>query len=71
MQFTGTGTDPEGDTLTYDWNFGDGSAHSTQASPVHTYADDGPYTATLTVSDGTASDAEPVTINVPRIRRGR
>ncbi len=39
-------------TPAYDWNFGDGSAHSSVQSPSHTYASAGPYTWTLTVSAG-------------------
>ncbi|MDX6673270.1 MAG: hypothetical protein QOH11_688, partial [Solirubrobacteraceae bacterium] len=61
VKFTGSGsTDPDNDTLAYDWDFGDGSAHSTQADPSHTYAADGTYTARLRVNDGhghTASDS--------------
>jgi glucose/arabinose dehydrogenase len=53
VHFTGSNSsDPEGDTLTYDWNFGDGSAHSTAADPTHVYASGGDYTARLTVDDG-------------------
>jgi glucose/arabinose dehydrogenase len=44
-------TDPEGGPLTYTWTFGDGSS-SNAANPSHTYAANGPYTATLTVRDG-------------------
>ena len=55
VQFTGSdSTDPEGDPLTYEWDFGDGSPHSTVADPTHTYAAAGTYTARLTVDDGTA-----------------
>lgn len=35
----------------YDWDFGDGSAHSTEASPAHAYAAAGRYTVTLVVTD--------------------
>lgn len=46
-------TDPDPDTtLTYQWDFGDGSAPSTDVSPTHLYSTKGSYTATLTVSDG-------------------
>ncbi len=38
--------------ITYDWNFGDGTAHSSAQSPSHTYASAGAYTWTLTVSAG-------------------
>ena len=56
VQFSSAGSsDPDGDPLTYSWNFGDGSAASTQANPSHVYAAAGPYTATLTVSDGKPS----------------
>ena len=47
-------TDPEGQPLTYLWTFGDNTT-STQANPVHTYAQAGMYTARLTVSDGVNS----------------
>ncbi|ACV27224.1 immune inhibitor A domain-containing protein [Kangiella koreensis] len=36
---------------TYEWDFGDGSAISSEQSPVHTYATSGSYTVTLTVTD--------------------
>ncbi|MET0838371.1 MAG: PKD domain-containing protein, partial [Marmoricola sp.] len=50
--FSGAGsTDPENGPLTYDWNFGDGSAHGSGASATHTYADAGDRTITLTVTD--------------------
>jgi PKD repeat protein len=48
-------TDPDGDTLTYQWQFGDGST-STDQYQIHTYAADGPYVVTLTVSDGQLTD---------------
>ena len=52
VNFSSSGSlDPDGDPLTYSWNFGDGST-STAANPQHTYSADGIYTATLTVSDG-------------------
>jgi PKD repeat protein len=41
--------------MTYQWDFGDG-ATSTAASPTHTYAADGVYTVTLTVTNVFGSD---------------
>jgi gliding motility-associated-like protein len=35
---------------TYSWNFGDGSARSTDAAPVHTYPAGGSYDVSLTVT---------------------
>lgn len=34
----------------YDWDFGDGSPHSNEASPTHTYPSDGDYTVVLRLS---------------------
>ncbi|MGW5336150.1 PQQ-dependent sugar dehydrogenase [Streptomyces bauhiniae] len=51
VRFSSTGTtDQDGDTLTYHWDFGDGTS-STAADPTHTYRQNGTYTATLTAKD--------------------
>ncbi|MEV2241463.1 ThuA domain-containing protein [Micromonospora sp. NPDC049891] len=51
VAFSGTATDPEGDTaLTYEWDFGDGGTADT-LNAEHTYAAPGNFTATLTVTD--------------------
>jgi uncharacterized repeat protein (TIGR01451 family) len=47
FQFTSTDTGPG---LTHVWNFGDGSATSTNANPTHDYTADGSYTVTHTVT---------------------
>ncbi|MEX6688250.1 ThuA domain-containing protein [Danxiaibacter flavus] len=41
----------EDDELTYEWNFGDGSATSKEVAPEHQYTKNGVYKATLTVTD--------------------
>jgi glucose/arabinose dehydrogenase/PKD repeat protein len=52
VQFRGSdSSDSDGDELTYEWDFGDGSAHSSEPDPEHTYQDPGVYTARLRVTD--------------------
>ena len=64
VAFNSTGTnDPDGDAITYDWDFGDGTAHSTAANPSHTYSVAGNYTARLTVRDSRgATDSATIAI---------
>lgn len=45
-------TDPDGDTLRFSWNFGDGSPSVTGVKPAHTFDTSGKYLVRLTVSDG-------------------
>ena len=40
----------------FTWNFGDGSATSSQTSPVHTYSAAGNYTVSLIASQGSCAD---------------
>ena len=50
MAFTPAVTDPEGDSLTLSWNFGDGKKSSTGA-PSHRFAAAGTYDVVLTATD--------------------
>ena len=67
--FFGQGsTDPNGDAITYSWNWGDATPLSTGATPSHTFAADNTYTVTLTVTDAWgdfASTTRVVTIAEP------
>ncbi|MFJ7014249.1 PQQ-dependent sugar dehydrogenase [Streptomyces albogriseolus] len=57
VAFSSAGTtDPDGDTLSYAWTFGDG-ATSTAADPSHTYTANGQYTATVKVTDPSGRSA--------------
>ena len=49
--FTDQSSDPDGTIASRRWNFGDGTATSSQANPSHTYSAGGSYTVTLTVTD--------------------
>jgi PKD repeat protein len=47
-----------GTPTTWDWDFGDGSPHSTTQNPTHVYSDVGTYTVTLIASRGSFTDTE-------------
>jgi PKD repeat protein len=66
VPFAGAGTVGGGCTVpvTYDWNFGDGSAHGTTSSPTHTYSSPNTYTWTLTVNAGGALCTEGGSITI-------
>jgi hypothetical protein len=49
-----------GNIIYWSWNFGDGET-STEQNPVHVYAAEGMYSVSLTVSNGTNSDAKTLT----------
>ncbi len=64
--------DPESncDHLQYDWDFGDGSVHSSEQNPNHLYAQTGVYEVTVTVTCadcGNISFSSTLTVNVMQI----
>lgn len=67
VSFNGSGSnDPDGDSLTYTWNFGDGSPVVQGAKPTHVFGDNGVYNVTLVVDDslgGSHSAQVPVTVS--------
>ncbi len=65
VQFTDTSSNTP---TSWDWDFGDGSAHSNEQSPVHTYSAVGPYTVSLTATNSGGSSAPAttaITVNPP------
>jgi hypothetical protein len=73
IAFNGSGsTDPDGDALTYAWDFGDGTT-GTGVAPAHAYSTLGTFTVTLRVNDGHATSAPATTsvtiVNAPQKQR--
>ncbi|MBI5441491.1 MAG: PKD domain-containing protein, partial [Deltaproteobacteria bacterium] len=67
IAFSGSGSDPDNDTLSYSGAFGDGGTASV-AAPTHVYVTGGPFVATLTVTDGKGgigSSTATVTVDRP------
>ncbi len=63
-----TSEDSDGTIATYDWDFGDGTAHEHGVAVTHTYLSAGSYAAILTVTDnGGAQDTVTHTITVNAI----
>ncbi|MFN8168199.1 MAG: PKD domain-containing protein [Candidatus Nanopelagicales bacterium] len=63
-------TDPEAPIASYEWDFGDGSAVSTQANPAYSFAMPGTYTVRLTVTDEVGAKStvnRAVTVSLPAV----
>lgn len=59
LTFDGTGSfDPNGDPLTYTWDFGDGSPTVNGSVVTHAFSSANTYTVTLTVDDGEDTDTD-------------
>jgi PKD repeat protein len=57
-------TNTSSNALSYLWDFGDGSTSSTDANPIHDYANDGIYTVTLISTNGCGSTTTTTTITI-------
>ncbi len=68
IQFLDNSSDPDGFIISYNWSFGDGNT-SNEQNPTHTYADNGLYNITLTVTDdyniSTAITRQLLVLNLP------
>jgi glucose/arabinose dehydrogenase len=68
VKFDGSGSDdPDaGDTLSYRWDFGDGSPTQTTSIPTasHTYSTEGTYTVSLRVRDNHGALSEAATVRI-------
>src|SRR5207244_5688256 len=53
-----------GSITSRDWDFGDGSSHSSALNPSHTYNNAGSYTVTLTVTGSGGSNSKSLTNQV-------
>jgi PKD repeat protein len=64
VKFTGSGSsDPDpGDSIRFEWDFGDGSPISTEPDPTHTYTKAGRYQAILSVFDSTGAKTATSTV---------
>ena len=56
-------SDPDGDSLTFTWNFGDGNTGS-GLTTTHSYVQDGEYTVRLSVSDGSLETTTKKVLNI-------
>lgn len=68
VRFDGSqSSDPDGDAITFAWDFGDGATGS-GGTPSHTYAEDGDYNVSLVVKDSKnlASTPAATTANIAR-----
>lgn len=74
LSFTATATDPDGDELTFSLNPGAPSGASITAGGVFSWTPTeaqgpGSYTVTITVSDGSLTDSETITITVNEVNQ--
>ncbi len=62
--FNATANDPDGDNLTYYWNFSDNTAITSEQNTTHTFNTTGNFIVLLNVSDGYSSNLTNITVIV-------
>jgi PKD repeat protein len=71
LLFNGSASaDPDGDQITFNWTYGDGS-NGTGPTPVHTYTSTGLFGVTLAVTDGTLSSVATTMATIEEILQAR
>lgn len=61
VNFSAAASDPDGQVVSYNWDFGDGMT-SSQVAPSHTYQSIGDYTVSVTVADNFGATATATTV---------
>jgi len=67
VQFTDQSTDPDGEVVSWEWDFGDGTT-STERNPSHQYKTPGTFTVSLTVTDDEGAEdsfSREITVSQP------
>ncbi|MDK2372083.1 MAG: PKD domain-containing protein [Candidatus Korarchaeota archaeon] len=64
VTFRVTASDPEGDKLTFQWNFGDGTVKSGGPRMSHTYKKEGAYTVKVRAVDSKGASSTSYTVSV-------
>jgi hypothetical protein len=64
ITFTAQASDPDGDSLSYSWDFGSGAPMSTSANPTVVFNNAGTFDVRLSVSDGSSSVSANTTVTI-------
>jgi PKD domain-containing protein/VCBS repeat protein/flagellar hook capping protein FlgD/Big-like domain-containing protein len=71
LNFNGSASsDPDGDQITFNWTYGDGT-NGTGSTPVHTYSAVGVFGIALTVTDGTLYSVATTTATIVEMLQAR
>ncbi|MGE0826921.1 MAG: PKD domain-containing protein [Candidatus Binatia bacterium] len=69
LTLNGTGSDPDGDAVSFVWDFKDGTSNTTGSSVEHTFADSGTFNVTMTAKDvfGATGTAKNTSITIANV----